>query len=61
MKFIPCDTGAKRTISLGVVGSVAGTVVIHMGGNLIKAGLRSEAEQYQLMGMSAFQVGGRLE
>ena len=28
MKFIPCNTGAKGTVSLGVVWSVASTVVV---------------------------------
>ena len=54
MKFIPCNIGAEGTVSLGIVGAVASTVVVHMGGDVIRACLRSEMEQHQLVRMSAF-------
>ena len=49
MKFIPYNTGAEVAMSLGVVGSIAGTIIVHMGRDFIRACLRSEAEQLTLI------------
>ena len=54
MKFIPYNTGAEVAMSLGVVGSITGTIIVHVGRDFIRACLRSEAEQLQLVGIPAF-------
>ena len=54
MKFIPCNTGAEVAVSLGVIESITGAIVVHMGRDFIRASLRSEAEQHQLVGIPAF-------